>query len=46
MCCLDRKKSYSVCVKMFISFRENIMNLKSLAITVQTHQKCYTADIS
>jgi len=46
MCCLDRKKSYSVFVKMFIAFRENIMNLKSLAITVQTRQKCYAADIS
>lgn len=46
VCCLDRKKSYSVCVKMFIAFWENIMNLKSLAITEQTHQKCYTADNS
>lgn len=46
VCCLDRKKSYSVCVKMFIAFRENITNLKSLAVTEQTHQKCYTADIS
>ena len=46
ICCLDRKKSYSLCVKMFIAFWENIMNLKYLAITEQIHQKCYTADIS
>ena len=30
ICCWDRKKSYTVCVKMFIAFQENIMNLKSL----------------
>ena len=46
ICCLDRIKSYSVCFKMFIAFWENILNLKSLAITEQTHQKWYTADIS